>query len=183
MKRVALALAMLLVAPAWAQARVHTIAPPGNSSVGQYLETVPTAGGGQPANTVHPHTGGVVSGRSGGGGPTGGSNGSGAGATVAPATRRALVAQGPTGAAAAALAQATAPHGAQSPAQVSRGARTPPPASPTSSRDGLSPAASVFKAFTGSASKGGLGPLLPIVLIGSVLAGAALALARRRRTA
>jgi len=181
MKRVALALAVLLVAPAWAQARVHTIAPPGNSGVGQYLETVPTAGGGQPTNTVHPHTGGVVSGRS-GGGPTGGNTGAGASVTVAPSTRRALAAQGPTGAAAAALAQATAPSGAQSSPDASRAAQaSPPPSSATSSRDGLSPAASVFKAFTGSTSKGGLGPLLPIVLIGSVLAGAVLALVRRRR--
>jgi hypothetical protein len=179
MKRVVLALAILLVVPAWAQARVHTVAPPGNSSVGQYLETVPTAGGGQPTNTVHPHTGGAVSGRSGGGGPTGGNTGAGASVTVPPSTRRALAAQGPTGAAAAALAQATAP--AQSAPHASHGDQTSPPPSATSSRDGLSPAVSVFKAFTGSTSKGGLGPLLPIVLIGSVLAGAVLALVRRRR--
>ena len=60
MRRIALALAILLAAPAWAQARVHTIAPPGNSSVGQYLETVPTGGGGQPSDTVHPGTGVVA---------------------------------------------------------------------------------------------------------------------------
>jgi hypothetical protein len=40
----------------------------------------------------------------------------------------------------------------------------------------------VFKAFTGSSGGGGLGPLLPIVLIGSVLAAAVLALVRHRRT-
>jgi hypothetical protein len=40
----------------------------------------------------------------------------------------------------------------------------------------------VFKALSGSTSGGGLGPLLPIVLIGSLLAAAVLALMRRRRT-
>jgi hypothetical protein len=40
----------------------------------------------------------------------------------------------------------------------------------------------VVKALTGSATSGGLGPLLPILLIGSILAAAVLALMRRRRT-
>jgi hypothetical protein len=40
----------------------------------------------------------------------------------------------------------------------------------------------VVKALTGSASGGGLGPLLPILLIGSLLAAAVLAMVRRRRT-
>jgi hypothetical protein len=40
----------------------------------------------------------------------------------------------------------------------------------------------VFKALTGSTSGGGLGPLLPIALLGSLLAGGVLALVRRRRT-
>ncbi|MGZ4198197.1 MAG: hypothetical protein ACXVSJ_17415 [Solirubrobacteraceae bacterium] len=39
-----------------------------------------------------------------------------------------------------------------------------------------------MKALTGSTSGGGLGPLLPIVLIGSVLAAAVLTLVRRRGT-
>lgn len=183
MKRAAFALAILLAAPVSAQASVHTIAPPGNSGVGQYLETLPTAGGNQPTNTVHPNAGGVGGGAGGGqsGGPptTGGALGAGgsdgSGVTIAPATRRALAAQGPTGAAAAALAQATAPRTAHpSPAVGRDGAASP--------SDGSSPAASVFKALTGSTSGGGLGPLLPIALIGSLLAGGVLALVRRRRT-
>jgi hypothetical protein len=195
MRRVGLVLAILLATPAWAQARVHTIAPPGNSGVGQYLETVPTAGGGQPSDTVHPRTGGVGAGHSGraggppssgGPGPTGGSGGAGAtggsaGATIAPSTQRALDQQGPAGVAAAALAQATAPRGAGSPAPVDR-AGPSSSVSAASSSDGSSPASSVFKAFTGSSSGGGLGSLLPIVLIGTVLAAAVLALVRRRRT-
>ena len=72
MRRIGLALAILLATPAWAQARVHAIAPPGNSGVSQYLETVPTAGGNQPTNTVHPRAGGVGAGGSGGPGSTGG---------------------------------------------------------------------------------------------------------------
>jgi len=179
MRRFGLALAILLAAPAWAQARVHTIAPPGNSGVSQYLETVPTAGGGQPTDTVHPRAGGVGVDGSGGPGSPGGNGGSRAVATVAPSTQRALAEKGPDGVAAAALAQATAPRGASSHAFADGAAASSAPAASTD--DGSSPTASVFKAFTGSTGGGGVGPLLPIVLIGSVLAAAGLGLTRRRR--
>jgi len=171
MRRIAIALVVAFGAAGPAQARVHTIAPPGNSGVGQYLETVPTAGGAQPSNTVHPSVGAV----GGAGKPPGGSAGAtgspGAGA-ISSSTQRALAGQGPTGAAAAALARATAPaptgpagHGATS--AVSGG--------------GASPAASVLKSLTGSSSGSGLGPLLPSLLIVSLLGAAVLALLRRRR--
>ncbi|MGA8718358.1 MAG: hypothetical protein WB557_10160, partial [Solirubrobacteraceae bacterium] len=97
MRRIGLALAILLATPAWAQARVHAIAPPGNSGVSQYLETVPTAGGNQPTNTVHPRAGGVGAGGSGGPGSTGGNGGSGAVVHIAPSTQRALAEKGPDG--------------------------------------------------------------------------------------
>jgi hypothetical protein len=181
MRRIGLALAILLATPAWAQARVHPIAPPGNSGVSQYLETVPTAGGSQPTNTVHPRAGGVVAGGSGGPGSTGGNGGAGAVVTIAPSTRRTLAGQGPDGVAAAALAQATAPRGASSHA-VAGGAAAASSAPVASTDDGSSPTASVFKALTGSTgSGGGVGALLPIVLLGSVLAAAGLGLTRRRR--
>src|ERR1700758_2135226 len=128
MRRIGLALAILLATPAWAQARVHTIVPPGNSGVSQYLETVPTAGGGQPTNSVHPVAGpvggsGGSSGAGGSGGSaasggTAGNAGAGGGTPIAASTQRALAAQGPTGAAAAALAVATAPHGSPPAAQT-----------------------------------------------------------------
>jgi hypothetical protein len=176
MRRIAIALAVALAVPSLAQARVHKIAPPGNSGVGQYVETVPTADGGQPTSTVHP--GGV--GGSGGRGGTGGRAGStGGGGAVATSTQRALAKQGPAGDATAALAQATAPRSARSAAH-SGDAREK--ASPISVGGGSAPSASVFKALTGSTSGGGLGPLLPIVLIGSVLVAAVLTLMRRRGT-
>lgn len=180
MRRIGLALAILLATPAWAQARVHAIAPPGNSGVSQYLETVPTAGGNQPTNTVHPRAGGVGAGGSGGPGSTGGNGGSGAVVHIAPSTQRALAEKGPDGVAAAALAQATAPRGGSSRA-VAGGAAAASSAPATSTDDGSSPTASVFKALTGSTGGGGVGPLLPIVLIGSALAAAGLGLTRRRR--
>lgn len=164
-------LILALGAPASAQARVHTIAPPGNSGVGQYLETVPTAGGAQPSNTVHP-----VAGALGGSGkpPRGsaGATGSPGGGAISSSTQRALAGRGPTGAAAVALARATAPTPTR-PAD--------PKATSAVSGGGASPAASVLKSLTGSSSGSGLGPLLPSLLIISLLGAAVLALVRRRR--
>jgi hypothetical protein len=179
----AIALVLALAIPASAQARVHTIAPPGNSGVGQYLETVPTAGGAQPSNTVHPVAGAVGGsgkppGGSAGTSGTAGTNGS-AGTTgatggdaISSSTRRALAEQGPTGTAAAGLANATAP---APPRRAEHGAAT------AVSGGGSSPAASVLKSLTGSSSGSGLGPLLPSLLIASLLGAAVLALLRRRR--
>lgn len=177
MRRIAIALAVVLAAPSAAQARVHKIAPPGNSGVGQYVETVPTAGGGQPTSTVHPGGVGVAVGRGG----TGGGPGSTGGGAIAPSTQRALAKQGPTGDATAALAAATAPRRAR-PAARSSQARPRSSISSTSGGQGSSASTSVLKALTGSTSGGGLGPLLPIALIGSVLAAAVLTLVRRRGT-
>ena len=106
MRRVAIALALLLALPASAEAS-KTIAPPGNSGVGQYVETVPTAGGGRPTSTVHP--GGGAVGHPGGPGGTSSGGGAGGGSAITPSTQHALAAQGPAGVAAAALAEATAP--------------------------------------------------------------------------
>jgi hypothetical protein len=173
-RRIAIALVLALGVPASAQARVHTIAPPGNAGVGQYLETVPTAGGGQPSNTVHPVTGAVI-GSGGPGNPSGGARTAG-GDAVSRSTERALAKRGPAGAAAASLAQATAPRRSSSSTP-----NTGIPAS-ASTAAGSSPASSVFKSLTGSTGGGGLGPLLPSLLIASVLGAGVLALLRRRRT-
>ena len=53
---------------------------------------------------------------------------------------------------------------------------------PASSAHGSSPLTSVVKAVTGSTSSGGAGPVLPIILVGSLLGAGALALLRRQRT-
>jgi hypothetical protein len=179
-RRIAIALVVALGVPASAQARVHTIAPPGNSGVGQYLETVPTAGGAQPSNTVHPVVGALGksgkppgTGATGGGGTPGGAAGSPGGGAISSSTQRSLANQGPSGAAAAALARATAPAPTR---------RVGPRATSAVSGGGSSPATSVLKSLTGSTSGGGLGPLLPSLLIASVLGAAVLALLRRRRT-
>lgn len=171
---------LLLTTPSGASAANRTIAPPGNSAVGQYVESVPTATGGRPTNTIHPHSGsfGGPGGSSGGpggssGGPGGslgsqGGSSSGLGAGVIPArAARALSARGRAGRSAAELAVATAPHRAK--ASGNGGV-------------GSSPASSVAKALTGSGSSGpGLGVLLPVILVGSAIAGGAISIARRRR--
>ncbi len=75
MRLVLVTLVLALGASVPAEARNQTIAPPGNSGVSQYLESVPTASGSRPTNTIKPGGGG--SHRSGGVGASGGSGGSG----------------------------------------------------------------------------------------------------------
>lgn len=187
MRPVVLALLLVVAFAVPAQARVIRIAPPGNSGVSQYDETIPTAGGSRPTSTVHPVGGGSHgsggSGGSHGSGGAGGSSGSGGssggGSTVSPSTLHALAAHGPQGAAAAALAQATAPARSR-PAAAKTGTRADPPTAAGSGGNGSSPVTSLVKAVTGSTSSGGLGPVLPVILIGSLLGAAALALMRRR---
>ncbi|HET6866131.1 MAG TPA: hypothetical protein VFH80_09415, partial [Solirubrobacteraceae bacterium] len=73
------------------------------------------------------------------------------------------------------------PPGSPKPAQSEhRGASSA--VSSASTGGGSSPATSVLKSLTGSTSGGGLGPLLPSLLIASVLGAGVLALLRRRRT-
>jgi hypothetical protein len=185
MKLILLTLLLAIGITAPAAARLRVIAPPGNSGVGQYVETVPTAGGGRPTSTVHPVAGGShgsggggsVGGSAGGGGTSGG--GSATGGTIAPATQRALVAHGAAGAAAAAFANATAPSRAR-PVVSHAAGRTRSAVSTPPSANGSSPMGSLLRAVTGSTSNGGLGPLLPVILIGSLFGAAALALLRRR---
>jgi hypothetical protein len=164
MRSAVIGLLVSLVLPASAVAAKVTIAPPGNSGVSQYQEDVPTAKGNQPSSSIAP-----------GGGGGGGTKGPGASSGLSSSTLRALDNQGSAGRKAAALAEATAP-GAGHPAR--------PPASKItggSQDSGSSPISSVVKALTGSSSSGGLGPLLPIILLASLFGAAALALLRRRR--
>ena len=58
MRLVLVTLVLALGASVPAEARNQTIAPPGNSGVSQYLESVPTASGSRPTNTIQPGGGG-----------------------------------------------------------------------------------------------------------------------------
>jgi hypothetical protein len=171
MRSIVIALVVAVGATMPAQARVRTIAPPGSSGISQYDETVPTAGGSRPTSTFH--SVGVGSRGSGGSGSAGGG-------AIALSTQHALAASGPAGAAAAALAQATAPN-RRRPASKRKG-RAGALVSASSSGSVASPVGTLLKAVTGSTSRGGFGPVLPIILIGSLLGAAALAFMRRRRT-
>lgn len=176
-----------LIVSAPAVARPRTIAPPGNSGVSQYVESIPTAAGGRPTSTITPSGGGGGGGRrdrptstitQSGGGGGGGRGGSSA---LSPANQAALVRQGSDGVQAAALARATAP--AKTAAASHRGAVTGVrPHAPVAAGSGPSPATALVKALTGSASGGGLGPLLPVILVVSAVGAGLLALRRRRAT-
>ncbi len=173
---------------ATATARAPTVAPPGNSGVDQYVESIPTAGGKRPTNTIHPGGGGPGASGSSGGGPGGPSGGFGSGSgSLARSTQQALARQGSDGLRTGALARSAAP-GALGGAN--RGAAGTV-ATTHASRAVLgvkaagissSPLTSIFNALTGSGSSGGLGPLLPAILILSALGAGVLALGRRRST-
>ena len=176
----ALSALLVLVTSALAHAKGASSPPPGNSAVSQYLEQVPGVTGGKPANRVPSQGAGSTHGNS----------------AIPPSTRRALASQGATGAADASLAQATAPSSAGSgkstPAGHASRARRAQSGGASSAATGASsslafksassPTSSVIKALGGSSS-GGLGWLLPAILIASVVAAGVLALLRRRRAA
>jgi len=181
-RRFALWVIAILAFPSVAAAKNHTVAPPGNSAVQQYVETFPTANGGQPTNSVHHGGGPGESGRSGGsGGPGGSAGGSGSGASgssvIPAATQQALRSQGSEGRAAAAVLGATAPSGVGH----LRGGGSAKASAPASPGGGISPTSAVVKALTGSGSGGGLGVLLPIILVSSLLLASVLGILRHRR--
>src|SRR5450631_4354438 len=193
MKTFLLAALAALALPGAAIARSNTVAPAGNSAVSQYVENVPTAKGSRPANTIHVGGGGGgggggsgIGGSSGSGGGTGGGGGSSA---LSANTQQALSRQGGDGLAAAALARATAPatlvvttkvHGTPATA----GSSTPQPAGSTGSSSGSGSSSSVVgtlvNALTGGSSQGGLGPVLPVLLVICAVGAVALGFRRRR---
>jgi len=160
-------LALPASALAHGKTKPKTIAPPGVSAVSQYVEVVPSAGGGRPSSTVHISQGGAV-GR--GSSPASGSS-------VSGSTVRAMNHLGRSGAAAAALAGATAPSSA------ARNGSSALDESRVATADAAgAPASALLKALTGSSAGGGLGLVLPLILVGSLLLAAAAALVKRRRT-
>jgi hypothetical protein len=153
-KAAILAVVLLMAVPSAASARVRKFAPPGNSAINQYVENVPTAGGGRPTGTIK---------KGGGGGGSG---------VLSKAIQGALAHDGANGRAAAALASATAPSPnnaltARSKAGLGAAALI-----------GSSPLDSILRAASGSSPSGGLGPWLPVILIAIALGGGALALRR-----
>jgi hypothetical protein len=133
-----------------AAAAAGSNAPPGNSGVDQYFETIPSAGGNHPAaRGAKPGAGGLSA-----------------------AERRRLAAAGPTGAAAADLAAANAPRRARHHAPAGTTAPLP-------SAAGRSPFSAALHAVSGSDSSG-LGILLPLILGATLLAGILAVAVRRR---
>lgn len=148
---------------------VHTLLPPGNSSVSQYVENVPTAHGGCPSSGIG----------------TGLTLHTGRSRTISASAQAALLAAGPDGAATEALARATAPGAAGNSAAGLPVAGSSKTVSRTGRRssgttDGSSPLGALGRALGGSSGGGGLGLLFPIVLA-LCLVGAAFVLLYRRR--
>ncbi len=147
--------------------RINTLVPPGNSSVSEYVENVPTARGGCPSVALRSAT------RAG---------------MISRATKRSLLARGRPGVATEALARATGPTGSMLnvpglPRAVSNRAaslRAAGAAGPA----GSSPLGAIVDALGGSSGGGGLGALLPLVLVICVLAigGTFFFRLRRRRS-
>jgi hypothetical protein len=196
-RSVAIVAVLAMTAPQAASAQGNTGVPQGNSALSQYLEAIPTASGSQPTDRIHSHhshSAGSSRGGSHSGGGAGGTTGTGGGGTgaggasagsgttgnaasigaVSTSTTHSLSSQGSTGAADAAFARATAP----SKASAHTGAG--PTVNASSSANVPSPTAAVLKSLTGASGGGGLGSLLPAILIVAALATGVLALARRR---
>lgn len=203
-RSIAIVAVLTIAAPQAASAQGSTGVPQGNSALSQYLEAIPTASGSQATNRIHSHrshsagstrggsnSGGGAGGTTGSGGGAGGSGsgsgGGGAGTTsnapsssaVPSSTNHALSSQGSTGADDAAFARATAPSKASAHAGAASTVNGPARANVPSSANVPSPASAVLKSLTG-ASSGGLGSLLPAILIVAALATGLLALVRRR---
>jgi hypothetical protein len=154
-------LVMLLPAPASlaAAAAPHTTAPPGNSAIDEYLETVPGASGDARPRPPRGH----------------------GAATLSPAQRAALRARGAEGETLARVVDATSPPEtapASAPAPAPATARTP--VIPHAASAGRSPVAATLAAATGSDNGSSLGPLLSAILLVSLLAALA-AIGRSRR--
>jgi hypothetical protein len=148
------ALAMGPVAPAGAQ---QTIAPPGNSGVQQYLETVPSARGNE---TPSSHSRGASKGQT-------GQNRD----QLPPSTQTQLARHGEEGRKLEALVAATGP------SSRSKGIRRSSRPEPTPRSSAFHSAAAGLTAGSGS---GGMGLLLPALLLGSAIVLGGIAVRRRR---
>jgi hypothetical protein len=163
--RAALLLSLALIAfAAPAQAQQQQVAPPGNSAIDQYLETVPGADG----NTPLDQNAGAP------GAARGGSPG------LSPAAKRELESLGPEGKAASRLYDASL-RGQPAPTAAARSAAQADPV--RRADDGDSGVPAVLDGILADDLDAGMGALLPLLLAGSLVAAiAAGALRRRRRT-
>lgn len=154
---VACALALALPAAAGAQ---ETNAPPGNSGIDEYLETVPSASGDRPA---------------GGGGASPAAEGTG---RVPSVVADALRGRGADGRAVEDLVRSS-PRSARG----HRGAEMSgaKPHGPVAEPRGDSPLSSVARAVGGGDDAGGMGAVLPAILLGGVAALAAVVVVRLGR--
>jgi hypothetical protein len=157
----ACALALVLPAAAGAQ---ETNAPPGNSAIDEYLETVPSASGNRPA--------------AGGGGDRSAEDRGQLPAVVAGALRG----RGADGRAVADLVRSSQATRRGAPRDEIAG---PKPTGPVAEPRGDSPLSSVARAVGGDGDGGGMGAALPAILLGSLAALAAVVVVRltRRRSA
>jgi hypothetical protein len=158
----------LLAVPAGASAKSgchgRTVSPHGNSEADQYTETIPGACGNHRPNPGNP------AGSSSGAVPPNGA--------VPARTVARLESLGQAGRNAAALAQANAPAGTRG--QASREGANPASAGEAGEDGGA--LSGVSKALGGGSGGGeGMGLALPLVLAGTLLAGLAYWLMRRRR--
>ena len=150
-----------------------------NSAIDEYTENVPSGGGDKPSDEVG----------SGSDGNGSGSDGNGGGNALPGSSSEALESQGGDGAAAAALAQATAPE--SSGAGTEQGSSGDGAgAEQGSSGDGASESGSSGDSdgvlasvgdIVGGSDDDGLGIALPIALIATLIAAIAFVVARRRR--
>ena len=145
------AVALLALAPASALANKHIVAP-GDPGSAQYQEDVPTAGGSRPVTSVHPSTGSTP-----------------VSAVLPRAVVKKLSSAGKVGRESLGVAVATAPTRSSSNGHK-QGAALHPKVSAT--------ATLVASALLGSG--GGMGTLLPILLIASLIVVLGLAGLRRR---
>jgi hypothetical protein len=157
-------LALFVAAPALAQDK--TVAPPGNSGVGEYLEIVPGAGGNTPA--------------SGGGGTSGPSTSQSPGAALGSKTASQLERLGADGKQAAALAAAGAPTDRATARKRDKGSVLGTEADKgksIASAGGGGRVGTIATALSGEG--GGMGLLFPLLLGGALVAAVALLAARR----
>jgi len=170
-----MAIAFLAPAPG---AGAEYLVPPDNSAATQYTEAVPTAGGPSASD------------RSGGRGGT-----SSPGRTLGSENVRRLDAQGAVGREVVEAVAATAPRvppadprstsgeGGVSADRAGRGPGSERPAIGAEDPGGSSRLGSVLGQATGSSASGGLGPLLPLLMLGTAIWAIAFLANRRRRPA
>lgn len=155
MRVLILLIAVVLVgAPAASAQRVN--APPGNSEVDQYFETVPDGAGNTSVDRGGPPDPGA--------------------AVLDPKVRAELEALGEDGVAVANLAERNS-------VRQNAGGASDKPAVLRYEEPSSGAIAGIWKAITGSGDDGGMGLFLPLLLLGTFVVGVFAALAGRRREA